>query len=141
MKTLVNCTPTEFFVQTGRIKKSVEKWLTVTDIINIRSRKPEYEEAAKGLTADERKSVIQRNAKREQDQAFKNASDVLDALLVEHPEETLEMLSLCCFIEPDDKDNHSVKEYLRAANEIINDDDVRDFFTSLALLVQKRSST
>lgn len=136
MKTLVNCTPREFLRQTGRIKKSAEKWLTLTEIGKIRQRKPVYETVEKGASAEERKAVIERNAEKEREQAAKNISAILDAILEDHPDETLELLSLCCFIEPEDIDNHTTKEYLRAAVEIINDPDVLSFFTSLMQLVQ-----
>lgn len=36
MKNLANCTPSEFLKQTNKIKKSVEKWLKATDIMEIR---------------------------------------------------------------------------------------------------------
>jgi hypothetical protein len=40
MKNLANCTPREFLKQTSKIKGSVEKWLKVTDVMNIRKRMP-----------------------------------------------------------------------------------------------------
>ena len=43
-KNLANCTPKEFMVQTRLIKKSVERWLTETDIMNIRKNMPELPE-------------------------------------------------------------------------------------------------
>ena len=136
MKSLANCTPREFLKQTNRIKKSVEKWLTVTDIMNIRKRMPEYETAEKGITAEERKALVQRNAEKEQEQAKKNLSAMLDAILEEHPDETLEVLGLCCFVEPEDVDNHEVKEYIAVLSELINDREIWSFFTSLARLAQ-----
>ena len=51
MKNLANCKPSEFLVQTNRIRKSVENWLTVTDILNIRRNQPELKE---GMTKEER---------------------------------------------------------------------------------------
>ena len=40
MKNLANCTPREFLKQTYRIKKSVEKWLELTDLLNMRKNMP-----------------------------------------------------------------------------------------------------
>lgn len=141
MKTLASCKPSEFLRQTSRIKKSVEKWLTDTDIMNIRARKPEYEVAEKGISMDERKALIERNAAKEREQMKKNLSAMFDAVFDLHPDETLEIMALCCFIEPEDADNHSVKEFLQATNELLNDQDVVDFFTSLARLVQISSAS
>ena len=132
MKSLANCKPSEFLRQTNRIRKSVEKWLTDTDIMNIRQRRPAYETAPKGVTAEERKAVIERNSELERKQIRENISAILDAILEAHPDETLEVLALCCFVEPEDADNHSVKEYLAVLNDLLNDKDVLGFFTSLA---------
>lgn len=37
MKNLSNCKPSEFLRQTARIRKSVAKWLEVTDLIDRKS--------------------------------------------------------------------------------------------------------
>ena len=141
MKSLANCKPSEFLKQTNRIRKSVEKWLTDTDIMNIRKRLPTYETAEKGISAEERKALVERNAEREREQAKKNISAMLDAILEEHPDETLEVLALCCFVEPEDADNHSVKEYIGVLSELLNDKDVLAFFTSLARLAQTNTES
>ena len=52
----------------------------------------------------------------------------------EHPDETLDLLALLCFIEPEDVDNHSVDEFLEAITEMISNQAVIGFFTSLAQL-------
>ena len=54
MKNLANCKPSEFLVQTNKIRKSVEKWLTVTDIMNIRRTQPEL---AEGMSREERQAA------------------------------------------------------------------------------------
>lgn len=134
MKTLANCKPSEFLAQTNKIRKAVSKWLTETEILNIRSRLPQYETVPKNATAEERAEVIKRNAAAEREQTRKNITAMLDAMLDDHPEETLEVISLCCFIDPADIDNHSVGELLTSVAEIINDEAVLSFFTSLARL-------
>ena len=101
MKNLANCKPSEFLKQTNLIKKSVEKWITVTDIKNIRARMPEKKEEA--YTEEEL-----------EEQGLKNLSAVLDAMLDIHAEETLEVLALCCFVEPEKVDDYTMSEYLEA---------------------------
>ena len=140
LKTLATCKPSEFLKQTNRTKKSVEKWLTDTDILNIRKRMPVLEMVPKDGTEEERRAVFDRNKKLTEEQAKKNLSAMLDAILEDHPEETLELLGLCCFIEPENVDDHSVSEYLTALNSLINDRAVIDFFTSLASLGQTITS-
>ena len=65
---------------------------------------------------------------------------MLDAILDEHPDETLELLGLCCFVEPEHVDDHTVSEYLSAFNTLISEKAVVDFFTSLASLAQMNTS-
>jgi hypothetical protein len=126
MKNLANCKPSEFLAQTCKIKKSAERWLKATDIIGIRKIKPIY---PKDATDEEKRAILETQAKA-------NLSRMLDAILEEHPEETLELLALACFIEPEDADNHPVNEYLRAVSEMLSDKDVIGFFTSLTQLGQ-----
>ena len=127
MKNLANCTPTEFFRQTNLIRKSVSKWLTDTDIQGIRKRMPEIPEDA---SPEESREALER-------QANENLMAIFDAIMEEHPEETLELLALMCFVEPKDIDNHEMSEYLGAIAELVSNQNVLNFFTSLVGLVQR----
>ncbi len=124
MKNLANCKPSEFLKQTNRIRKSVSKWLADTDVLNIRKRMPNIPDDA---TDEERKKAIERQAK-------ENLNALLDAILEEHPDETLELLALLCFVEPEDVDNYEMTEYLTSFNELINNKAVLSFFMSLTQL-------
>lgn len=124
MKNLANCKPSEFLRQTYKIKKSVEKWLKLTDIMNIRKRKPNFPD---DITPEEKSELIKK-------QIRDNATAMFDAIIGEHPDETLEVLALMCFVDPEHVDDYPVKEYLKAFTELINDEDVLSFFTSLARL-------
>lgn len=141
LKTLATCKPSEFLKQTNKIKKSVEKWLTDTDILNIRKRLPVLEVMPKDAPPEERNAIYQRNREKSLAQAKENISCMLDAVLEEHPEETLEVLSLCCFVEPQNVDDYPMNAYLEAFNSLINDKAVLSFFTSLASLAQMNTST
>ena len=121
MKNLANCKPSEFLVQTNKIRKSVSKWLTDTDIVNIRKRMPKLPENA---TGEERRQALEK-------QATENFNAILDSMLDEHPQETLGILALSCFIEPEHVDDYAVKDYIGAINEMIGDQVVLDFFMSL----------
>lgn len=138
-KTLASCKPSEFLKQTNRIRKAVEKWLTDTDIVNIRRRLPELEKVP--ADADGAQDVIDRNRQRKLEQMQANLSAILDAVLEDHPDETLEILALCCFIEPPDADSYPVAFYLTAITELISDEAVLGFFTSLASLGQRNILT
>ncbi len=126
MKNLANCKPSEFLKQTNRIRRSVENWLTVTDIMNIRKTLPKFEE---GMTQEQRDEAVMAQVKT-------NLSRMFDSMLEIHAEETLELLALVCFIEPEHVDDYPMNEYLDAVNELLNDKAVIGFFTSLVKLGQ-----
>ena len=130
MKTLATCSPLEFLVHTNKIRRSVESWLTLTKVMEIRKRLPELPQGAK--PEDIKKA--------RQEQAKKNFSAILDSILEEHPQETAELLGLLCFIEPEDLENHSMLEIISAVNELIPSPEVLSFFTSLTQLVQTVTS-
>lgn len=140
LKTLASCKPSEFLRQTNRIRKVAEKWLKVTKIMEIRGNRPELEEVDESMDIEDRIAVIDRNKKRVTDQAMKNISKMLDSIMEEHPEETLELLALCCFVEPENVDDHLMSEYLDAFTSLINDKSVMGFFSSLIALVQTNTS-
>lgn len=126
MKNLANCKPSEFLVQTNKIRKSVEKWLKVTDIAKIRKCVPPEKE---GQTPEERQNEMEEQAK-------KNLSMMLDSIMESHPQETLEVIALMCFVEPKDVDDYPTSFYLEAFTELINDKAVLGFFTSLLNLAR-----
>ena len=127
MKNLANCKPSEFLAQTNKIRKSVSKWLTDTDIVNIRKRVPNFTD---GMTDEEKQEALNK-------QASENFRLILDAILEEHPEETLELLALICFVEPKDVDKHEITEYMDSITELLNNESVLGFFTSLICSVNK----
>lgn len=137
MKNLANCKPTEFIAQTAKIKEAVKNWMDVTEIMSIRRQLPEYEKAPENATAEERAEVIKRNAAKKQDQTMQNLSEIVDKMLVEHPQETLNVLALCCFVEPDRVDDHTMDEYMECIFELFQSKSVVNFFTLLAQLNQK----
>ena len=141
MKTLATCKPTEFLTQTNRIRRHAEEWLKKTGIMEIRKTLPEQKPVPSEATASEREQIIAENKALLSAQASKNMSKILDAALEQYPKETLEMIALCCFIEPDDIDNHEVTEYLNAIAELIGNTAVLNFFTSLVLLGQTITSS
>lgn len=133
MKTLASCGPREFLKQTNRIRIAAEKWLTATKILEIRSRMPKVE-TKKVEDKEELAANIEARKKAFAEQARKNAFDMLEAMLETNADGTLELLALCCFVEPEDVDNHTMSEYLVCISELIEDPGVLSFFGSLAKL-------
>ena len=126
MKNLANCTPREFIRQTSKIRHAVEKWLTLTDILNIRKKLPPL---PANITQEERRAKLQ-------EQSRANLRLMLDAIMDVHPDETVDLLALCCFVEPAQVDEHPMSEYLGALADMLNNADVLRFFTSLVSLGQ-----
>lgn len=135
-KNLATCTPREFLKQTNRIRKSAEKWMNVTDIINIRNRKVEGLQEIPKDDFLEATRIRKENAEKIAEQSAKNLNDILNAALEEHIDETLEILALACFVEPENVDDYKISFYLRNLSDILSDKDVLGFFTSLAQLEQ-----
>lgn len=130
MKNLANCKPSEFLRQTNLIRKSVERWLTLTDIMSIRADLPEI---PKDMPVNEGRKLIA-------EQARKNVSRIMDNIMDKHPDETLEILALCCFVEPDHVDDYAVTDYLESFSDIMENEAVLRFFTSLVRLGRMNGS-
>ena len=135
-KNLANCKPSEFLAQTNRMRKAVAKWLDVTKISETRKIVPKLAVIPENATKEQAIEIQAENRKLMAEQSKENLSKILDEVLENHPDETLEILALLCFVEPKDVDKHSIAFYLSNIADILNDKDVLSFFTSLAQLEQ-----
>lgn len=136
VKTLANCKPSEFVKQTVAIKKAAESWMKATDIINIFRSPVNFKTASKDATPEERAEVIKENKKIQEDAGMERLSKLFTTALEENPEKTLELMALCCFVEPENVDEHPIKWYMKAISELLHDEDVLSFFTSVASLAR-----
>jgi hypothetical protein len=134
LKTLATCKPIEFMKQTVKIKKAVSEWLTITDIKSIVKKVAPQELIPADATDIEKMAIVSANMAKRREQIVKNISEAFDVVMEEYPEETLEILALCCFIEPEKANDVKVSDYLKAFNGLITDKDTVDFFISLAQL-------
>lgn len=140
MKNLANCKPSEFFAQTVKIKHVVKEWLDATNVINILKEQPVLEDIPENGTDAEKKEVFQRNIEKIKKFNLEKFSKLFDVACEKNAEKTLELLALCCFVEPKYVDDNPISYYLESFTELINDDAVISFFTSLAQLAQKNTS-
>ena len=140
MKNLANCKPSEFLKQSIRIKRNVEKWLTSEDIKEIRKRLPKYEKILNTMTAEEKGEILLRNQQMKNEQMIKNFMDILDVMLDKKYEETLAVIALSCFVEPENVDDYEISEYLGSIADMLEDKNVIRFFTSVARLGQTNIS-
>ncbi len=135
-KNLANCKPSEFLVQTNKIRKSVEKWLEVTDIVNIRKHVPKLKDFPDNASTSDIEKIKEENKRLLAEQSKKNISEILDSIMDKHPKESLELIALLCFVDPKNVDDNPVSFYLENITELINDESVMGFFTSLVQLAQ-----
>ena len=141
MKNLATCKPSEFVAQTAKIKNAVEDWTKLIKLSEIRAMKPTYKVLPIDATAEQRAQIIKENAEMEKAQMSKNLSKLLDGMLVEHPQETLNILALCCFVDPADVDNYPMDEYLQCVMDMLTNKSVLSFFSLLAQLEQTPTLT
>ena len=136
MKTLATCSPKEFISQTIKIKRHAESWLKSTDILGIRATIPELKKLPKGATAEEIEEIRAENMAKVKKQSRENLSKMFDAVFEKEPDKTIELLALCCFIEPAEANDTPMNKYMEAITSLISDAAVLNFFTSLLLLGQ-----
>lgn len=136
MKNLANCKPSEFLAQTFKIKKSVQEWIDVIDIMQIKKKMPANIIKLDGLTGDDRAKAIATNKSLMEAQMKKNLGELFDKMLSENADKTLEVLALCCFVDPAEVDNYPMSEYFEALGDLLSDKGVLSFFTSLVQLAQ-----
>lgn len=123
MKTLANCNPVEFLIQTNKIRKSIAEWMELTQVKEITN----VDELPVDMPKDEKIKVRSENIKN-------NFMHFLDTCLEEYPQQTAELLGLICFVEPKDLPNHTMVEFMGGISEILNCQEVVDFFISLTQL-------
>lgn len=140
MKNLATCKPTEFVAQTAKIREAVADWLELIDFQKIRSKIPDYEVVSKEATAEEKADVIRHNAAILRKATADRLNELLDNMLAKHPQETLNVLALCCFVEPAEVDNHPMDEYFNCIMDMVENKAVLRFFSLLAQLDQTSTS-
>ena len=132
MKNLATCKPTEFVAQTAKIKEAVSNWIEVIDLMKIRATQPKYETLPIDSTSEQRAEIIKKNAEIQKKQTMENLSKILDNMLAKHPKETLDVLALCCFVEPEHVDDYTIDEYFECIMEMMQNKSVMNFFSLLA---------
>lgn len=132
MKCLATCSPSEFFKQTILLANKIAKWFDVNEIFEIRAKSPKYLAAPETATPEERADIIRKNAEIEKKQALENFLELINNMFDKNEKETLELLGLCCFVEPEHVDDYPMTEYLGCIMDMFEDDNVRRFFSFAA---------
>lgn len=131
-KNLATCTGVEFLRQSNKIRHAVEGWLKETGVLELRKRKAQGKKSiTNDMTPEEKQAINLENHKLDVAQAKKNVSDMLDVCLDKNPEDTLKVLAMMCFVEPQDAEKVKPTELLANFGEMMGDDGVMRFFLSL----------
>ena len=135
MKTLANCTPTEFMTQTVKIEEAVSEWLDVTKFLEIRGTEPAgIIRITKKMSEEEKETAEKNNKEKYSAQIKENLKKMFKAIFKENPEKTLNVLAMICFVEPENINDYTMSDYFGALNDVIDDENVRSFFSSLVRL-------
>ena len=124
MKTIASMQGAEFLRQCNKIRHAAADLMQDTQVLEIWKRTPSFT----GKENPElRKVMIEKQSK-------ENISDMLDALLDTHAEETYNVLKLMCVTE--EGEEPTGLDMAIAGLEIVTSPKVMDFLSSLARLAQ-----
>lgn len=132
MKSLATCNPSEFFKQTILLSNKIAKWFNDSKIFEIRAKTPKYITASPDSTPEERADIIRKNAEIEKKQALENFIELINNMFDANAKETLEILALCCFVEPEHVNDYPMTEYLGCIMDMFEDENVSRFFSFAA---------
>lgn len=130
MKNLATCSPTEFFTQTVAIRHAAAEWFAGTNILGIRKKMPKLPE---DLSDEDRQDALTKQAK-------ENALEIFHAVFEDHPEETIKLMALACFVDPEHVDDYRMEDYVTAIMDMIESPAVVRFFSYVVRSVLKNTS-
>lgn len=139
-KNLARCKPSEGFTQMVKIRRLAEKWIKEVGFAEIYKKAPEFKPITPNLTAEQLTEVNAENDRIKAEQGMKNLLEMFDGIFEKYPQDTLSLMALCCFVEPEDVDNYEMADFIEAVYEMANDKAVINFFTLCINSVQILSS-
>ena len=131
LKNLATCTPREFFAQTNKIRKLAKDWVSETGILDFNNLKDLAE--IKGKSEAEASEIVK-------NKIIDKISDLLDKLFEKDADKTVCLLCYCCFVDPKESEKHQMWEFLESISQMISNEAVIGFFTSLTGLLPNNIS-
>lgn len=119
-KTLANCKAADFLRQANKIRKSAKEYYDALNISGIRDRM-----AKKYAAQDESGKEATR---------AEYVSEILDAILDENAEKTVEIVGMVAFMEPEQAQELDPAEMFDILLECLTSQRVMDFFIKMASL-------
>ena len=136
MKNLVNCSPVEFLRQTNKIRHEAESWVKGIDLKSLQRLPDDLVVVTDSMTTEEKEKTERENREKIRANTYRKISNLLDRALDEHAEETVNMMALMCFIEPDKVNDVGMITLLNEITTMLCDKTVLDFLSSLIRLGQ-----
>lgn len=122
MKTITELTGGDFLRHCNKIRHQVSDIIKETGVLEIRKRQPEFTGKE---TEKEKAEMINQQAK-------KNIDAMIDCLLDEHAEKTIELLNLLVIREKDDPKEIPDFDLIAIGLDLIGNQKVMNFFISAA---------
>lgn len=135
-KNLATCKPTEALAQMVKIRKLLEKWLKDIELAELFEEIPGIVKVAADATDEDKKNAFQQNYKILLKTIKEKGLALFDKALIDYPDETLSVLALACFVEPENVDDYTMSDYIEALIAMKNDKATTGFFTLLLSAVQ-----
>lgn len=132
MKNLAKATPTEFMTQTAKMAKCLEKWIEVIDLDGLKKKyMVEPISFPEGMSKEDKIKAYADYKREVSKKALGFALSIIETMFAEHPQETGEILALSCFVEPEEFETYQIRDYMREISDLLTDECVVGFFTSL----------
>lgn len=128
-KNLVTCKPSEALAQMVKIRVLLEKWLKNIELSELFKEIPGITKITPTMTADEKKDAVNKNTELLMETIKTKGLALFDNAMIKYPEETLAVLALSCFVEPENVDDYTMGDYINALVELKNDKATAGFFT------------
>lgn len=135
-KNLVTCKPSEALAQMVKIRELLEKWLKDIELSALFEEIPGIVRTTPEMTDDEKKEANKKNTELLMNAIKIKGLALFDNALKKYPEETLAVLALSCFVEPEHVDDYTMGDYINALVEMKNDKVTAGFFTLAISAVQ-----
>lgn len=123
MKTLMDCTSTEFLVQANLIKSDVEEFIKITKIPEIRRQRIQLT----GKETDEEKAAA------EKQHVERIWNDIFKATFIENPKMTIDIIAKMCFTTAEEIEKLSPTEITNLAILLLGNQRINDFFSALSV--------
>lgn len=128
MKTLANCTLSEFLKQVNKIRHNAEDFYKTCLKPVFLKKKEEFEKIGDSQTLNEKgKTVI---------------SDILDVCLEKETDKTIEIIGMCCFMTKEEAESKlSPADLIDIVLEMLSSKRVIDFFYKMVNLGRSNTVT